>query len=423
MPRIINALNPGELATLPEGEHCDGGGLYLCVTGHGGRSWIVKYQWKGKTEKMGIGALADVGLSAARKKAQKYREQARDGVNPKLARDEASASARSAPTFLEYATAYTTEHVKTLKSAKSVEKWWRGVNVYCADLHAKRLNEITTADVADVLRTHWLSKPQAMRDCRQHLQSILGAAMVDGHRSRNEINPAQWEDNLKHIPPFKKSSGKKVKVRGSHPSMPYKELPGFMIALRQKETIGAWMLEVLILTGVRTTEAIQMQWDQINFEERKWIIPDKVMGKNSIEADIPLTDTVIKRLRSIKEMGLSSKYVFPGLKAGTTMSNNTMLKLLQKDLGREDCTVHGFRSSFRTWGQDETEHSFECLEFCLHHITGDEAAKAYKRGSMWAKRMAALKEWEAFCNAPKPAAPAETEAPATSHLKLVSSAA
>jgi hypothetical protein len=138
---------------------------------------------------MGLGALADVGLSAARKKAQKYREQARDGVNPKLSRDEASASARSAPAFLEFATEYATQHVKTLKNAKSVEKWWRSVNIYCADLHAKRLNEIKVDDVVDVLGPRWLSHPQAMKDCRQHLQSVLGAATVKGHRNRNEINP------------------------------------------------------------------------------------------------------------------------------------------------------------------------------------------------------------------------------------------
>jgi integrase len=192
-----------------------------------------------------------------------------------------------------------------------------------------------------------------------------------------------------------------------------------MAMLRQKQTIGAWMLEVLILTGVRTTEAIQMQWDQIDFAKRRWVIPGKAM-KNDLEADIPLTDTVIARLKAIKELGLGGSYVFPGLKAGTMMSNNTMLKLLQQDLEQPDYTVHGFRSSFRSWGQDETEHSHETLEFCLHHITGDEAAKSYKNGKMWAKRLAAFQDWEAFCNTIKPATPAEPEAPATPHLKLVS---
>jgi Arm DNA-binding domain len=97
MARISQVLNPGELKSLGEGEHCDGGGLYLRVTGMGGRSWIVKYQWAKKQEKMGIGSLADVGLAEARKKAKKIREQARDGINPKLHREQVSASARSAP--------------------------------------------------------------------------------------------------------------------------------------------------------------------------------------------------------------------------------------------------------------------------------------------------------------------------------------
>ena len=57
------------------------------------------------------------------------------------------------------------------------------------------------------------------------------------------------------------------------------------------------------------------------------------------------------------------KYVFPGLKAGTTCSNNTMLKLLKVDMGRK-ATVHGFRSTFRTWGQNETSIEREVLEYC-----------------------------------------------------------
>jgi hypothetical protein len=88
MARISKDLNPRELSSLGEGEHCDGGGLYLRVTGMGGRSWIVKYQWAKKQEKMGIGSLADVGLAAARKKAKTIREQARDGINPKLQREQ-----------------------------------------------------------------------------------------------------------------------------------------------------------------------------------------------------------------------------------------------------------------------------------------------------------------------------------------------
>jgi integrase len=98
-----------------------------------------------------------------------------------------------------------------------------------------------------------------------------------------------------------------------------------------------------------------MQWSQIDWKKGRWVIPGKVM-KNTLEADIPLTDTVIARLRDIQKAEWDDKYVFPGLKAGTTCSNNTMLKLLKADMER-NATVHGFRSTFRTWGENETSRA------------------------------------------------------------------
>ena len=66
------------------------------------------------------------------------------------------------------------------------------------------------------------------------------------------------------------------------------------------------------------------------------------------------------------------------------MSNMTMLELL-KDMGRTDITVHGFRSTFKTWCDEETNFSNQAVEFCVAHVPGDEAEKAYRRGSMLAK--------------------------------------
>ena len=36
------------------------------------------------------------------------------------------------------------------------------------------------------------------------------------------------------------------------------------------------------------------------------------------------------------------------------------------------------------------------LEYCLHHIEGEEAELAFAGGDMWEKRKAALQAWEAF---------------------------
>jgi integrase len=292
--------------------------------------------------------------------------------------------------------------VTGLKGEKSKAKWRRCVDVYSAHLHKLPIDQVGVDDVVNTLTPIWRTKPIAARETRAHLQHIFGAAKALGHVDRNKINPATWEDNLKHLLP---KQPKKGSLRGKHKSLPYDEMPGFMVDLRALTAQSVKMLEVCILTCVRTIEVVQMQWSQIDWKRGRWVIPGKVM-KNGMEADIPLTDTVTAILRDIQGAGWDEKYVFPGLKAGTTCSNNTMLKLLKVDMERK-ATVHGFRSTFRTWGQNETDHSRECLEFCLHHIEGGEAELAYKRGDMWEKRKATLTDWDKFCNTKT-----ATEAPA-----------
>jgi hypothetical protein len=55
-------------------------------------------------------------------------------------------------------------------------------------------------------------------------------------------------------------------------------------------------------------------------------------------------------------------------------------------VGRTGITVHGFRATFRTWADEEMNFSNQAVEFCLAHVPGDEAVKAYRRGSMLKKR-------------------------------------
>jgi integrase len=78
------------------------------------------------------------------------------------------------------------------------------------------------------------------------------------------------------------------------------------------------------------------------------------------------------------------------------MSNNTMLKALKELSGDQTVTVHGLRGTFRTWAQDETDFEEEIVEHCMHHITGDDAEKAYKHGQAMRKRRVVLQAWADF---------------------------
>ena len=82
------------------------------------------------------------------------------------------------------------------------------------------------------------------------------------------------------------------------------------------------------------------------------------------------------------------------------MSENTMLKHLKEITGDPTLTVHGFRSTFRTWAQEESDFEEEIVEHCLHHITGDDAEKAYKKGEALKKRRIVMQAFADFATRP-----------------------
>lgn len=95
---------------------------------------------------------------------------------------------------------------------------------------------------------------------------------------------------------------------------------------------------------------------------------------------------------------MSDEFVFAGRCLDKPISN--MLKHLKEITGDETLTVRGFRTTFRTWAQEETDFEEEIVEHCLHHITGDDAEKAHKRGETLRKRRVVM---QAFANfAPLP---------------------
>lgn len=71
------------------------------------------------------------------------------------------------------------------------------------------------------------------------------------------------------------------------------------------------------------------------------------------------------------------------------------LSKLVRELGF-DATVHGFRTSFRTWVQDQTDYPREVAEAALAHRIGDDAEMAYARSDVFEKRMAMMAAWSEF---------------------------
>ena len=64
---------------------------------------------------------------------------------------------------------------------------------------------------------------------------------------------------------------------------------------------------------------------------------------------------------------------------------------------KKDVTVHGFRSSFRDWVAEETDHSHEVAEMSLAHTIGNKVESAYRRGNLRERRRELLQDWQNYC--------------------------
>jgi integrase len=75
------------------------------------------------------------------------------------------------------------------------------------------------------------------------------------------------------------------------------------------------------------------------------------------------------------------------------MAMPMLLRRLNKNI-----TVHGFRSTFRDWVSEETQHSPEVAEMALAHTIKNKVEAAYRRRDLLDRRRNLMQDWLDFCN-------------------------
>jgi integrase len=150
-------------------------------------------------------------------------------------------------------------------------------------------------------------------------------------------------------------------------------------------------LKFLIMTATRTGEVIGARWNEIDLDEKIWVVPAARM-KAGREHRVPLSAAAVAVLERMKEIR-ESDFVFAGGKKGKPLSNMAMLAVLKRT-GRSDLTAHGFRSSLRDWVAERTNFPREVAETALAHTVGDKVEAAYR---LLQKRRQLMEAWARFC--------------------------
>ena len=357
--------------------YSDGDGLSLMVRPNGSKAWQVRLiNTDGTKTDKGIGAFPAVRLAEARSKAKARRAQA---VGP------SAEVVATVPTFKVVAEKYIASSAPTWRNHKTAIDTRSCLENYVYPVFGDTpVNDIRRAEVLDVLEGIWTSKPAAAKKLRQRVRSVFDYAL---DREDIEVNPAAHFTRAS-LPP----TGNGTHFR----ALPYQEVSEAMDAISaSSSSLSVRMcFKWLILTASRSGEARGARWQDIDLEARVWTVPGERM-KSGVEHRVPLSHQAMAVLDEAAVLLDDSGLVFPGVK-GKPLSDMTLTKLLRDNGLADKATVHGFRTSFKTWCMETTDTPWAVGEAALAHTLGNSTEQAYARTDLFDRRRDLMQAWADF---------------------------
>ena len=375
-----HALSAAFVSSVTEaGRYCDGHGLYLKVQPSGSRSWVQRIAVNGRRRELGLGGFPLVSLDEARARAFANRRLARAGGDPLVEK----VSARCVPTFAAAAERVWTQMRLGWRNRKYDRDWMSGLARFVFPrLGEKPVSAVTTADVMETLRPVWHRWPTTARRVRQRIATVMEWAVAMDYRTDNpcgrvDLVLGRQRDCVRHMR-----------------ALPHRAVSAAVSAVRASRArpVVKLAFEFLVLTAARSGEVRGAGWSEIDCRGGVWTIPAARMKTNR-EQRVPLCGRALAIVDGARALADDSRRVFPGAR-GRQLKDMALSRPLN-ELGIP-AVPHGFRSSFRDWAAEETDHPREVVEAALAHVVRNPVEAAYARSDLFDRRRRLMDEWAEY---------------------------
>jgi len=375
----------------------DAGGLYLEVSKTGAKLWRWKFRVAGKEKRLALGQYPAVSLAKARKERDAARAQLTAGTDPSQAkRDARQAGLMQAETAFEII----------------ARQWWQGWAATKAERHAgyvlKRLEAdafplIGAKSVRDldapvfVRMAKGIEARGAVDIARRVLQTcgqVMRYAVAHGIAERNPVADVRPGDVLR------------ARRQVNFARIGVEELPELMrkIMAYPGSVYTRMALQLMALTFVRTGELIGARWQEFDLDAAEWRIPAE-RTKSRREHLVPLSRQAVEVLRCLHaahggaEICTGTLLLFPGERDRTKpMSNNTILKALERMGYKGRMTGHGFRGVAST-ALNEMGYRPDVIEAQLAHVEENRVRAAYNHARYSEERRELMQQWADYLDA------------------------
>ena len=375
-----NALSAAFIRSAPPGRYADGNGLYLFVQPSGTRSWIQRLVVRGRRRELGLGSLALVSLAEAREKAQANRKLARQGGDP-LAEKRRT---EGIPTFAQAAMRVLEQKRGGWRGRRHHREWMSSLRRFAFPRIGKMpVSDVTSADVLEILTPIWHRKASSARRVRQRLRAVLEWAVAMEYRIHNPCD---------RIGPV---MGPQHDVTEHMRALPHREVAPAIRTVRAATApeVAKLAFEFLVLTAARWGEVRWAEWAEIDRDAGVWTVPAGRMKANR-KHRVPLCGRALEILEAVRALDEGAGPLVFSRGQGKPL-NDKQLRWLVREHGIA-AVPHGFRSSFRDWAAEETDHPREVIEAALAHVVRNRAEAAYARSDLFDRRRILMNDWARY---------------------------
>ena len=383
----------------------DDRGLCVLVQPSGSKLFQVRYRHLNKQKIYSIGAYPDVSLAQAREIREQARKLIAQGIDPVEYRRSTASGLGFDPNASFKTVA--SEWLETWSVGKSPRHVGYVERRLAADIFPvigeRSIESITAPDLVMLLKriekrgAHDIAK-RAHQTCGQ----IFRYAVATG---RIKSNPAK---------DFQPSDVLIAAVRKNFARIEAKELGSLLqsIEVYTGSAMTRIAMKLLAMTFVRTSELINGRWEEIDWEAKRWNIPAERMKMRDPHI-VPLSSQAIQQLKLLHKLTGRLELMFPGERnRRTPMSNNTILKALERMGYAGRMTGHGFRGLASTV-LHEQGYDHQHIEAQLAHQARNRVSAAYNHAKYLSQRTAMMQAWSDYLETQQravvPALPCQTQ--------------
>ena len=377
------------------------------VKPNGSKFWVLRVMKDGKRVETGLGGYPKVSVAKVREDAVALRSKMKAGTDVLAEKREALAKAKAASEMTFEVVAKLAHGARKGLAEKTNALWFARLERHAFTAFGKvPVAKVDGPIIIEALEPIWHAKPETARRVRRAISSVLKYA-----------HARDWRGPVPSMADVTKDAFPTPQAPIIHrPAVDYLKAPAVVDKLKAAdETMGRLALLFTIYTAVRSGETRGAKWAEIDLANAEWTIP---AGRMKMRRDhvVPLSQPAVVILEAVAKLrtvdangeGDLAALVFPGT-GNRSMSDMTLAKAHK--LAAPGTVPHGWRSTFRDWAAEATDHPADVCEAALAHLIGNATTRSYQRGTMLDKRRALMNDWAAYVS--PMAAVAEEPATAT----------